>query len=347
MFRLGKIDAELRNGRHPNAATLAREIEVSARTIHRDLEYMRDVLGAPIEYDAEAGGYRYGDDGYRLPPISLTDSDLLGLLVAGEALRAYSGTPFEADLRKAFERLAAVLPHAATVHLTELARATTFSFSAPREQDVRTFERLTDAVRRRATLRIRYASLSTGAVRWRRVDPYRLLSLDGAWYLIAYCHSRKDVRTFVPTRIEALEATGKFFQPPADFDLEAYLAGAFRILRGDRPQRIRLKFHGMIARYVAERRWHPTQAVKPADDGCILEFVAANLDEVVRFVLSFGSDCEVLAPEILRARVVEALSATLRVYGKRRPRPHPDRPRRRTRARADAEMVAASPGPRG
>jgi predicted DNA-binding transcriptional regulator YafY len=150
----------------------------------------------------------------------------------------------------------------------------------------------------------------------RVVDPYGLASVEGDWYLIAYCHFREDLRTFAPGRIQSLRETGERFERPADFRIAGYLDAGFRVVKGSgRPRRVRLRFSPEAARYVRERVWHPTQQVKERKDGGLdLTFRVSHLLEVKRWVLSYGAGCAVLEPEELRGEVEEELRRTLELY---------------------------------
>ena len=280
MYRLGRIDEEVRSGKLPTSQDLAASIEVSARTIQRDIEYMHDVMGAPIAYDEVEHGYRYEKAGYSLPAAKLTEGELVSLLVGTKVLEQYGGTPFEADLRKAFQRIALLLPEEVSLHLRDLASATSFAITAPRPPDLRKFSRLTAAVRERKRLRILYDSLSGGRTETREIEPYHMACLDGAWYLIAYCRLRREIRMFVPERILDLTETGDTFDVPVDFDFDEYMAGAFKVMRGGKPRKVRLLFTGKTARYVCERCWHPSQKVAWKDAGCVLEMKVSAISEL-------------------------------------------------------------------
>lgn len=317
IYRMGQIDSAIRSGGFPNARGLAGEIEVSARTVQRDIEYMRDVLGAPIEYDPTKHGYYYTRAGYTLPAARLTEGELVSILVASKVLNQYAGTPFEADLRRAFVRITSMLSGEVCVHLNELAEATAFGVTAPRPADLELFQKLTDAVRRRRRLRIVYASLSGARASERTIDPYKMACLDGAWYLVAFCHRRREVRLFVPDRIVDVTETGARFARPRGFDFEQYMARSFGVMRGGKPRRVRLRFTGMAARFVPERKWHSTQVVKRSGDTTVLEMTVTGLDDVARWVMSFGGECQVLAPGELREKVMEGFRSGVRVYRRR------------------------------
>ena len=83
--RLLSIDSKIREGKMPNCTSLARDEEVSRRTILRDLDYLRDQLGAPIEYDPIKKGFRYSSPDWFMPAVRLSEGELLGLLVGTKA----------------------------------------------------------------------------------------------------------------------------------------------------------------------------------------------------------------------------------------------------------------------
>ena len=104
-----RIHAALLGGTYPNCATLAREIEVSVKTIQRDIEFMRDQLDLPIEYDESKRGYWYTEKVTGFPSVQITEGELMALLVAGKAMEQYRGTPYERQLKAAFDKITAGL----------------------------------------------------------------------------------------------------------------------------------------------------------------------------------------------------------------------------------------------
>ncbi len=118
--RLQVIDLEVRRGALPNARSLARDLEVTPRTIQRDIQLLRDRLHAPVEFDPVRNGYHYTDPSYRFPYFEVTEGELVALLVSARVMDQYRGTPFEQDLRKALAKLAEILPDTIEVPLDEL-----------------------------------------------------------------------------------------------------------------------------------------------------------------------------------------------------------------------------------
>src|SRR5579875_551265 len=315
--RLVLVDQRIRSGTYPNARTLGAELEVSPRTIYRDLDFLRYSWGVPIEFCPRRNGFFYRDPDYALPLLRLTEGELLALFVAERVLQHYRNTPYGADLATAFEKLSAQLPDTVSLDLTHLQDA--YSIRGPETSvgDLECFRKVARAVQQSRQLELVYWSASHNETCRRVVDPYHLTSVSGDWYLIAYCHLREEVRMFVPARIQSVRETGKYFERPADFRIEEYLDGSFRALRGDgRPRRVRLRFNAVAARWVREKQWHPSQRLRSCKDGSLeVCFRLTHLDEVKRWVLSYGSACEVLEPAELRQQVVEELQRTLAGYG--------------------------------
>jgi predicted DNA-binding transcriptional regulator YafY len=174
---------------------------------------------------------------------------------------------------------------------------------------------LNDAVLARRTVRIRYRTGSSGAVRRRDLDPYRVWYRSGALYAIGHDHRSGELRTFAIDRIREIEATERSFEVPASFDFDAMLASAFGVITDPDTQRVRVRFEPGWAAWVAERTWHPSQRVEPRPGGALeLCMEVAGLAEVKSWVLSFGAGARVLEPEALRREVEQELAKALRAY---------------------------------
>jgi proteasome accessory factor B len=93
-----RIFERLKQEDYPNCASLARELETSSRTIQRDVDYMRDQLGLPIEYDASQHGFYFTQEVHSFPTIAVSQGELLALLVAQRAIEQYRGTPYHGQL---------------------------------------------------------------------------------------------------------------------------------------------------------------------------------------------------------------------------------------------------------
>jgi proteasome accessory factor B len=316
LARLAAIDQAIRAGGWPNAASLARQLEVNPRTVQRDLAFLRDRLQAPLAFDPVRNGYAYTRADFRLPFFRVTEGELVALFLAERLLRQYRGTPFEADLGRAFRRLTGPLAAEVTLDLAAVADALSVTPTAQTPQDAATFRTLAEAVTRRQRLDLVYFTAERGEVTRRRVDPYHLTLVDSDWYLIAHCHRRGEVLLFAAARVREAHPTGEPFARPADFRVEEYLGRSFRACRGPGCYRVAVRFVAAAAARAGEKVWHHTQtAERLADGGLVIRLEVSDLREIRRWILGWGADCEVLEPEELRAAVAAELRRTLAQYG--------------------------------
>ena len=137
----------------------------------------------------------------------------------------------------------------------------------------------------------------------RRVDPYRIWFFNGSFYLIGYCHKRREVRVFAISRIRMLHQTGEVFDVPEDFDIDDFLQPSFGVYQG-KSQKVRIWFSPKVAGYIQEQTWHESQKIESSDNGAIVfEAEVAGIEEIKHWVLSWGSSARVLEPEILQDEI--------------------------------------------
>ncbi|HVY69762.1 MAG TPA: WYL domain-containing protein, partial [Verrucomicrobiae bacterium] len=172
--RMLRIHQALQGGKFPNASKLARELEVSAKSIHRDLEFMRDRLGLPLEYDSSRFGYYYTEEVNAFPTLQITEGELFALLVAEKALQQYRGTNFEKPLVSAFKKMAASLPDTVSLNIAEWEQTISFRTSAEPILNLEIFDRLAKAVAQRQQLAIAYRKPGQRDPETRVIDPYHL-----------------------------------------------------------------------------------------------------------------------------------------------------------------------------
>ena len=230
-----RIHQALQSARYPNAVTLAGEMEVSSKSIHRDLEFMRDRLELPLEYDAKHKGYRYTQEVANFPTLQITEGELFALLVAEKALQQYRGTHFERPLLSAFKKMAASLPDTVSLNLADWEQTISFRTSAEPILNLEVFDTLAKAAAQRKQLQLTYRKPGQRDTELRLVDPYHLANINGEWFLFAWCHLRQDIRTFVPARILEVLPTGKNIRRPQKFSLEKRLRDSFGVQSGPGP----------------------------------------------------------------------------------------------------------------
>ncbi len=316
LVRYQYIDEKVGTGQFPNASSLGRELEVTPRTIHRDIDYLRDFYHAPIYFHPQRNGFFYSDPNYRLQNIVVPEGEFIALFLAERLAQSYRGTPYAALLTKLFDRIGRVMTEPISIDLEHIAHSLSYHPTNIVNVDLAIMDQLHEAVRNHHQLDLVYYSASSNRTEQRTVDPYHLASIAGDWYLIAFCHLRNATLTFAAQRIRKLQIRDDTFIPDPAFDISKYLGDGFRGMRGTgEPQTVRLRFTPQAARYVREKQWHPTQKIHEHADGSLtLLFRVNHLLEVKRWVLSFGADCEVERPKELRAEIERDIRAMLANY---------------------------------
>src|SRR5205814_10300835 len=146
----------IKSGKFPNATTLARELEVSTKSVHRDLSFMRERMGLPMLYHDIEHGYYYTKDVNAFPSLQINQGELFALLVAEKALQQYRGTNFEKPLVSAFQKMAAALPDTISLNLADWEQTISFHTSAEPFLNLKTFDTLAKATAQHNQLQITY-----------------------------------------------------------------------------------------------------------------------------------------------------------------------------------------------
>jgi predicted DNA-binding transcriptional regulator YafY len=313
LARMLRIHQAVESGKFPNATTLARELEVSSKSIQRDLEFMRDRLGLPLAYDASRVGYHYTEEVRAFPTMQITEGELAALVIAEKALQQYRGTQFEKPLLSAIRKIEQSLPETISLNLADLDQTISFRTRAEPILNLKIFDVLATATARRQQLKLTYRKPGRKHTEPRLVDPYHLANINGEWFLFAWDHARKDIRTFVPARVQSAQPTGQTFARSQKFSLEARLRDSFGVHSGHGEHRVVLRFNARAADYVREKKWHASQQLRELRNGGVeLRLKLSSLMEVQRWVLSWGGDALVVKPRELAMSVRDAAKKILR-----------------------------------
>ncbi len=310
------IDRKIQEGGFPNCTTLADEWEVSSKTIQRDLDYLRYDLDAPLEYSAKERGYFYTEPRYQLPAMDVKESDLFAIYLAEKLLSQYEGTPIHHNLCQVFQKIEDSLP--SKTSLGPASDFSRFSFFSASQTMIRPgiWQAVFDGLRTLHSLEIRYQTAGgPGESRRRRIDPYHGVRFEGDWYVIAYCHLRKDIRTFSLARIEEALPCQESFTIPADFDFQTMSASHFGVHWSEKETQVRICFSREVAPYIRERTWHSSQQVSDGEDGSlVLELTVSHLFELKKWLLSWGRHAKVLGPVELARELAAEAAAMVKLY---------------------------------
>ena len=315
LLRMMRLHDALRSGGFPNCSSLARQFEVSYKTVQRDIDFMRDQLGLPIEYDASRQGFFYTEEVTEFPSVQVSEGELIALFVAQKSLAQYQGTSFEKPLAAAFRKLTEGLRDEVTVALRDWDAVFSFKALGPPVTDVRMFESITRAIRNRRELHFSYRKLNSRGWDPRRCHPYHLSCVDGQWYLFGWDLERQDIRTFVLTRLRDLVVTDTPFEKPRHFSAKNYLRKSFGIFSGEQMREVVVLFDAFAAQLIRERRWHASQKIRELPDGGVeLSLQLGSLPEVERWILSWGDHAKVVAPPELVESITRIATALHHSY---------------------------------
>ena len=314
MERMWRIHQEVSGGGFPNCQGLSLDLEVSAKTVMRDVEFMRDRLGLPLEYDAVKHGFHYSAPVRDFPVMKVSQGEVAALLLAQKSLEQFRGTTFERPLAAAFRKLSHSLGGDMEIAWHELEQALSVRSSGAGLADMQVFDALAKAVMDGAEVSFAYHKLAGDKSEQRTVQPYHLGCIENQWYLFAHDGDRGAVRTFALPRIRAVERTGAKFRRPKDFSLTKILEGSFAVFEGGRATKVRVRFTGVAARLVGERVWHASQKLLPGKSGLVLEMRVGLSPDLRQWILGWGAEAEVLEPDELRRDLAAAAAATAQVY---------------------------------
>ena len=280
---------------------------MSRASVKRDLEYMRNRFNAPIEYDRELNGYRFGKPRsgprYELPGLWFNAAEVHALLTTLQLLSGLQPGLLDGQVSPVIERLRAILGSGDHSWEEVVKRIRIFQ-PERREGKAAHFSVIAAALLKRTRVWIRHYNRKDDRETEREVSPQRLVHYRDNWYVDGYCHLREDLRSFAVDAIRAAElreARAKEIPAP---ELDAHLGSGYGIFAGRDVRWAKLRFTSEAARWVSAQIWHPEQRARVEADGSyVLEIPYAHERELVMEILKYGADVEVLAPESLRERV--------------------------------------------
>jgi predicted DNA-binding transcriptional regulator YafY len=288
------------------AAELAVSVGCNRRTIYRDLEALQSG-GFPLTTESR-GNRSYwqilNPDRQKVPPaFSLTE--MMALYFGKDMLNTYRGTFLYDAIESLSAKIKATLPPACTQYLDRIKNRMD-SGPAPRKDYARSGPVIADlnrAIVDERQVRMAYFTMGRQTQSRRTVHPYGLRHVEDTLYLIAYCTSRKAVRTFAVDRIDTVEVTAETFTMPDAFNVQAFLKDSFGIYQGP-PVTVRIRFRESVAGYIRERIWHPSQQLIDQPDGSVIfKARVAGIEEISHWVLRWGAGAQVLEPVDLRRRI--------------------------------------------
>ena len=334
--RLYKIELLVRQRGSIPFADLLAALEVSPATLKRDLEYLRDQLGAPIEYDRSSNGYRFatgaagtagasGSAGasaasglrHELPGLWFNERELYSLLMAHQLLSGIDANGMlSRHLQPLLDRIHDLLGPGGETDAKALMKRVKIISALRRPVAPECFERMGEALMRRRRLQMRYLTRARGEVGEREVSPQRLVHYRNTWYLDAWCHQRERLLRFALDAVQQASVQETRAKDVAMRQVQAEMDTGYGIFAGGTRREAVLRFSAQAAPWISQEEWHPAQQGRFLPDGS-WELTLPYVDEteLVMDILRQGEQVQVLAPDSLVAAVRRRLSAALAVYG--------------------------------
>jgi len=286
--RFYRIDSEIASGKFPNTPDLAKICEVSTATISRDIDFMRDRLDAPIEYDSFNGGYYYTKKTYRVPGGFVGAEDILALGMAKSILTLYRETPLFEAANRLLESI--IAPIASDGNKGRLENRILVPKIASAKVKSEIWDPIITALKKNQIITFQYISIWEDDHQSRRVRPFQLLFGSGMWYLYGFSEERKAERIFALSRMQNVELTPNFFTLPKNFSYDDWSGDSyFGVFIGQEKYHFAIDCYGSAVVFASERKWAADQKITEIKGGVKLEFNSTQFDTVLRWVLSAGS----------------------------------------------------------
>lgn len=316
--RFYRIDSLLQAHRVVSLDRFLEELEVSRATFKRDLEYMRDRLNAPIEWDRDERGYRYAQSPQQgqqsLPGLWFNASEAYALLMMQTLLSEMQPGLLKTHIEPLKARLRALI-ESGTHPASEVESRVRLLNVANRPVLDRHFEVVAAALLTRRRLEFVYYGRGRDESSHREVSPLQLLHYRGNWYLIAWCHLREAIRSFAMDSIESATTTANGAKELPKNEVEEFVGQGYGIFSGKDVRWARLRFNPERARWVSRETWHPDQqSTMDSFGGLELRVPFTDARELSMDILRHGQHVEVLEPSDFRSFIQKELEAALRSY---------------------------------
>jgi predicted DNA-binding transcriptional regulator YafY len=296
--RIYFIDREIAAGKFPSTVELARNYEASMSTISRDIAFMKDMLNAPIEYDALHRGYYYSKPNYRIPAGFTTTEDMLALGMAKSILSLYRNTPLYNAAKDLLNSITAPFIQDGQPDWFENRIVVPQVASALIPSGV--WDIIITGLRENLVLDFEYRGTWDEDYKKRRVRPYQLLFDTGMWYLYGYDEGKKGIRLFSLSRMKNITFTRDHFTLATDYDYRITSGDShFGVFVGQKKIRFRVEFYDESAVWVRERQWAEDQKIAETEEAVVIDFTSTQYTKVLEWVLSQGCAARPLEPEKL------------------------------------------------
>ena len=288
-------------------------LHICNSTIEKDLFNMKMDHDAPIKYSKKNGGYYYEDSTYSINDIPLSEDELSSIKYAVDTLHQFKETPFFKEFGNAIDKIVDRI----SVGGTQNEMSKYIQFEAATSVGGNEFlPVLLEAIQRKKKVWFIYTSFIKGQGKPRKVSPLFLKEYRNRWYLISYDPSQKDIRTYALDRMEDPKILEDEQITPQGFDAEVYFENAMGITsyKGE-AKKIIIQADEIASKYIKSQPIHHSQEImKESKEGTYFTFKLLLSEELIRTLLSYGGEIEVIEPEDLKKALKERISSMKKRY---------------------------------
>ena len=306
IYRLLRLISLLQSDHGQSAAELAAELDVSKRTLFRDLNSL-EMARVPYYYDQESGRYRIKSH-FFLPPVNLTIQEALSMLILTRRLKNETNAPMLTEGKKAASKIESILPDSIREHIGNVIDSVSMHLAPLADHtgaDI-WFEKISAAICSQNCCRVRYDSFFENSEIAVTINPLRLVFMHRAWYILAWSHTEKQLRTYKLIRIKKLTVQKRTFNASYAKQLETHFGDAWTMIPEGKIYNVHLHFHPMVASNVAEVSWHKSQKISWNDDKSIDYHVKVDgLGEITWWILGYGDKVTVKEPQELVDKIAQ------------------------------------------
>lgn len=290
--------------------------EVSLATFKRDIAKLRDQMGMPIHFDKDRGGYYLDRNNLstEMPGLWFSPEELVALLTIQRLIEQLEPGLVGLKLKPLQKKLMDLL-EAKGLGEAEVAKRVRMTFAGKRALELKDFEVVALATITRKQLKVTHLNRERGEKVVRVISPQELVHYRDNWYVDAWCHLRKGIRSFGMDAMENVELLNDTAREVDTDEMRRVTQSSYGIFAGQPTAWAVMRFTKHRAQWVESELWHPQQRATREPDGSYLLKVPYSDDrELLGDILRFGADVQVLEPPELRAKVQTTLLDAVKRY---------------------------------
>lgn len=313
--RLQKLHRAFKTGQRHSYLSLAEYLDCSVVSVKRYIKEMRDQFNAPIHHDRSGGGFCYlprEAKEFELPGVWLTAEEVQSLAIILAILNDIEHGFVGKDIASVEKQIARIL-HARGIDIVKFQEKIQFLPMRKHTLPGKAYNTLAQALLQEKRLLITYEDYS-GQRSERTVSPLKVVFYQDNWYLQAFCHKRKALRSFMISRMMQSEMLNDAITNVSKRDQLAHYRQSYGIFAGQVSHQAKLRFLPRVAREVANQSWHQDQQGEWQGKNYLLTLPYSDDRELLRDILSYGKDVQVITPDSLKTRVYEEISGMCKLY---------------------------------